>query len=233
MTNYFSKWVEAEAFASIKDKDVIQFVWKNIIFRFRIPQSIVIDNRPQFDSRVYKNFCNELKIKNLYSTPRYPQSNGQVESSNKTLLTALEKRLNSAKGKWVIKLPRVLWAYTTANRKPTRVSPFTLTYGMEAIISTKIGMPKLRIRIPEEANAEAITKDLDMADELREAAAVCTMSYQQRLANMYNRRVKLRTFQDGDPVLRRFFENMANLANEKFQPNWEGPYMVVRVGAAR
>ena len=92
-TNYFSKWIESEAFASIKDKEVVQFVWKNIVCRFGIPQLIVTDNKPQFDSSVYKNFYNELKIKNMYSTPRYPQSNRQTEASNKTLL------------------PGVLWAY--------------------------------------------------------------------------------------------------------------------------
>ena len=107
-TDYFSKWIEVEAFASIKDKDVTQFIYKNIVFRFGIPRSIVSDNRPQFDSRVYRNFYQELKIKNLYSTPRYPQSNGQAEALNKTILTALKKRLDSAKGKWVDELPGVL-----------------------------------------------------------------------------------------------------------------------------
>ena len=110
-TDYFSKWIEAKAFASIKDKEVVQFVWKSIVCRFGIPQSIVTNNGPQFDSWVYRNFCSELKIKNLYSTPRYPQSNGQAEASNKTLLSALKKRLHSAKGKWVEELPGVLWAY--------------------------------------------------------------------------------------------------------------------------
>ena len=70
-TDYFSKWIEVKAFVSIKDKEVVQFVWKNIVCRFGIPQSIVTDSRPQLDNLVYKNFCSELKIKNLYSTPRY------------------------------------------------------------------------------------------------------------------------------------------------------------------
>ena len=74
--NYFSKLIEVEASTSIKDKDVIQFVWKNIVYRFGIPQSIITDNRPQFVSRVYRNFYHELKIKNLYSTSQYLQSNG-------------------------------------------------------------------------------------------------------------------------------------------------------------
>ena len=56
-TDYFSKWIEAEAFASIKDKEVTQFIWKNIVCQFGIPRSIISDNRPQFDSRVYRKFC--------------------------------------------------------------------------------------------------------------------------------------------------------------------------------
>ena len=107
-TDYFSKWIEAETFTSIKDKDITQFVWKNIVCRFGIPGSIVSDNGLQFDNRVCKNFCQKLKIKNLYSTPRYPQRNGLAAASNKTLLTALKKRLDSAKGKWVDELLRVL-----------------------------------------------------------------------------------------------------------------------------
>ena len=51
--DYFSKWIEAKAFSSIKDRDVTLFIWKNIVCRFSIPRSIVFENRPQFDSRVY------------------------------------------------------------------------------------------------------------------------------------------------------------------------------------
>ncbi|RVW65441.1 Pro-Pol polyprotein [Vitis vinifera] len=107
-TDYFSKWEEAEAYASIKDKDVTKFVWKNIICRFGIPQAIIADNGPQFDSIAFRNFCSELNIQNSYSTPRYPQSNRQAEATNKTLITALKNRLEQAKGKWVEELPGVL-----------------------------------------------------------------------------------------------------------------------------
>ena len=115
-------------------------MWKNIVCRFGIPQSIITDNGPQFNNKVHRNFCHELKIINLYSTPRYPQSNGQAEASIKTFLTALKKRLHSTKGKWVDELPGVLWAYRTTSRKPTGVLPFALTHGMEVIIPIEIRM---------------------------------------------------------------------------------------------
>ena len=45
-TDYFSKWVKAKAYGSIKDKDVSKFVWRNIACRFKIPQAIIVDNGP-------------------------------------------------------------------------------------------------------------------------------------------------------------------------------------------
>ena len=114
--------------------NVTKFVWKNIVCRFGIPQTIIADNGPQFDSIAFRNFCSELNIRNSYSTPRYPQSNGQAEATNKTLITALKKRLEQAKGKWVEELPGVLWAYRTTPGRPTGNTPFALTYGMDAVI---------------------------------------------------------------------------------------------------
>ena len=193
-TDYFSKWIEAEAFASIKDRDVTWFIWKNVVCRFGIPRSIVSDNESQFDSWVYGDFFQELKIRNLYSTPRHPQSNGQTEASNKTLLTALKKRLDSAKGKWVEELPGVLWAYRTTTRKPTGVSPYTLTYRMKAVIPTEIDLPTVRTAMPDPANEESVIRESDTNDEIREAATIRMASYQRRLANSYNKRVKPRMF---------------------------------------
>ena len=42
--DYFDKWVEVEAYASIKDKNVSKFFWKNIVCRFGIPQAIIVNN---------------------------------------------------------------------------------------------------------------------------------------------------------------------------------------------
>ena len=48
--NYFTKWVEAKALATITEAKVRSFVWKNIVCRFRIPLTIISDNGRQFDS---------------------------------------------------------------------------------------------------------------------------------------------------------------------------------------
>jgi len=45
---------------------------------------------------------------NRYSTPAYPQRNGQVKTVNKVIVNGLKKRLDDAKGKWVEELSHVL-----------------------------------------------------------------------------------------------------------------------------
>ena len=164
----------------------------------------------------------------MYSTPRYLQSNGLAKASNKTSLTALKNFLDLAKGKWVDELHGVLWAYRTTAHRSTSISPFAITYEMEAIIPTEIGMPTIWIDMPKQENAELVIKDLDTIDELRESAAVRIASYQRNLENSHNKRVKPRMFQLGDLILRKVFKNTVDPAIGKFQPNWEGPYLITR-----
>ena len=106
-TNYFTKWVEAESLANIRDVDAIKFVWKNIVTQFGVPYSFVSDNGLQFDSKSFKRYCCELGITNRYSTLAYPQGNRQAEAINKVIVNGLKKRLDDAKGKWVEELPHV------------------------------------------------------------------------------------------------------------------------------
>ena len=101
---------------------------------------------------------------------------------------------------------------------------------MEALIPTKIVMPTFQTNMPEQSNTEFIIKELDTTYELRETAAVQVASYQRRLENLYNKCVKPRVFQPGNPVLRKVFENTADPVAGKFQANWEGPYIVTQVG---
>ena len=109
-TDYFTKWVEIEPLANIRDVDVKRFIWKNIVTRFEIPCALISDNGHQFDSKTLRKYCSNLDIKNRYSTPAYPQGNGQAKAVNKVIVNGLKKRLDDAKGKWV-ELLHFLWTY--------------------------------------------------------------------------------------------------------------------------
>ena len=55
-TDYFTKWVEAELLANIRDVDAKRFVWKNIITQFGIPHTLILDNGLQFDNKAFRRY---------------------------------------------------------------------------------------------------------------------------------------------------------------------------------
>ena len=67
--DYFTKWVEVEALATITKKNIWSFVWRNIICRYGIPKVLISDNMKQFVNDSFKDFCSQLGIKNHYSSP--------------------------------------------------------------------------------------------------------------------------------------------------------------------
>ena len=122
---------------------------------------------------MFRKYCGELRITNRYSTPAYPQGNGQAEAVNKVILSGLKKRLDDAKGKWVEELPHVLWTYKTMPRRSTGETPFSMTYGAEAVIPLESGFPTTRTSLfsPKD-NDEQLGRNLDLIEEKRENAMV-------------------------------------------------------------
>jgi len=98
--DYFTKWVEAEPLASISTKNVQNFVWKSIVCRYGVPNTIITDNGRQFIDRGLQSFYDDLDIKSIMALVEKLQTNGQVEAANKVILNDLKKRMGKVKGRW-------------------------------------------------------------------------------------------------------------------------------------
>ncbi|KAC9170972.1 hypothetical protein E3N88_46271 [Mikania micrantha] len=206
MTDYFSKWIEAEAFVQVREKEVISFIKRNILTRFGIPAEITCDNGSQFIGKRTTNFCEAWGIKMITSTPVHPQANGQAESSNKIIINNLKKKLGSKKGKWAEELLFVLWADRTTTKNATGETPFSLVFGSEVVLSTEMIIPTAITSLQTiEANNEVLSQDIDTIDETRDIAKIRMATYQQNMAKSYNKNIRIRTFKIEDLVLRKWF----------------------------
>ena len=167
--DYFTKWVESKPMTTIIKAKVTSFVWKNIICRFGVPHVIISDNRKQFDNPKFQKFCQDLGVKNHYSSPRYPQANGQTKVTNRSLLKIIKTRLERTKKAWPKELQNVIWAYRTTTRVPTEEIPFRLTFRTEAIILVEVGLTSFRVKTYEDQkNHQELNNNLDLIDEVRE-----------------------------------------------------------------
>ncbi|XP_050278170.1 uncharacterized protein LOC126719683 [Quercus robur] len=139
-------------------------------------------------------------------------------------MQALDPWLDDAKGAWPEELPNVLWAYRTTARTPIRGTPFRLTYGTEVVIPVEVGMSSIkREMFHKDSNDDQLRVNLD---EVRDGATNKMTKYQQKMANYYNKRVKLRRLDTGDLILRKVTPATRDPAQGKLGPTWEGPYQV-------
>ncbi|KAJ0972627.1 hypothetical protein J5N97_020586 [Dioscorea zingiberensis] len=166
--------------------------------------AFISDNGRQFDNKAFKSFCSKLGIESRLTSVTHPQTNGQVEVANLTLLQTLKTWVSKNGTNWVEEIPSALWAYRTTARTPTGESPFSLTYGAEAVIPAEIGMPTLRTQqtFSLEENEKNLRAELDLLEERRETAETKAAIYRQRVKRFYDTRVKRVFFQIGDLVLR-------------------------------
>ncbi|XP_011091994.1 uncharacterized protein LOC105172308 [Sesamum indicum] len=186
---YFSKWVKAKAVAKISEKEVINFIWKNIICRFGIPRVLISDNGTQFQGRKITEWCKELKIAQHFTAVANPQANGQTEVTNRTILQHLKTRLEN-KGSWVDELPGVLWAYRTTPRSASGETPFCLVYGTEAIILAEIGEESQRVALYDpESNQNERSFDLNVIKEKRDAAHARILHHKGLMMKSHDRKI--------------------------------------------
>ncbi|GKE94972.1 reverse transcriptase domain-containing protein [Tanacetum coccineum] len=145
--DYFTKWIEAKPVATITGN--------------------------QFRDNPFKDWCEKLCIRQRFASVKHPQVNGLVERANRSLGEGIKARLDERSKDWIEEISHVLWAHRTMIKSRNGDTPFSLTYGTEAVISAEIGMPTLRTtEIDMVQNDEALKINLNLLEERREQEAI-------------------------------------------------------------
>jgi hypothetical protein len=230
-TDYFTKWTEAIALKNMTHREVIEFITEHIIHRFGIPQTLTIDQGTSFMSKEVREFAELYRIKLLNSSPYYAQANGHVESSNRTLINLIKKKISDNPKHWHRILSEALWAHRISKHSATKVSPFELVYGQEAVLPMKISLNAVRFARQNDLTVgEYYNSMMDNIDEVTDKR-VTTLGEIEKdkimVAKAYNKKVKSKSFQVGDLV----WKTILPLRNKdrkfgKWSPSWEGPYKV-------
>nr|KYP43128.1 Transposon Ty3-I Gag-Pol polyprotein [Cajanus cajan] len=130
---------------------------------------------------------------------------------------------------WHDMLAFALHGYRTSVRTSTGATPYSLVYGMEAVLPIEVEIPFLRVLADvklEEAEWVQIRYDqLNLIEEKRLNALCHGQLYQRRVQRAYDKKVRPREFQEGDLVLKKILPNLKDHRG-KWTPNYEGPYVV-------
>ena len=131
--DYLTKWPEAKATPTATARDTEKFIYEEIICRHGCPQKILTDRGTHFNNQLINGLMERFKIKHLLSTPYHPQTNGLVERFNRILCESLAKLVEQT-NEWDKYIAPVLFAYRSSKQSTTKLTPFYLTYGREAVL---------------------------------------------------------------------------------------------------
>ncbi|PKI49450.1 hypothetical protein CRG98_030182 [Punica granatum] len=117
------------------------FLKHDIIARYRAPATLVTNNAKNLNNKVINELCAQFRIKHRNSSPYRPQMN-----ANKNIKKIIEKMMVNYKD-WHEMLPFALLAYRTSIHSSIGSTPYSLVYGMEAVLPVEVEIPSMRVLV--------------------------------------------------------------------------------------
>ena len=153
----FSKWVEIKPMTTTTTEATVK-VLHELFCRFGIPRSLVSDNGPQFASEEFAQFCKQLNITHIRSTPYHPRTNGLAER----LVRTFKDRMRAAgqpSADIHVTLNKFLFSYRNTPQKATKRSPAELLFGRRLRSSLDMLIPDVRHTLSDAATRSKIQHD--------------------------------------------------------------------------
>jgi len=181
----------------------------------------------------FDEFAIGMEIKVLNSSPYYAQANGQAKASNKGIVKLIKRKIEENPRRWHTLLNEALWSYRMACHGSTKVSPYQLVYGHDAVLPWEIKIGSRQMFSHDQLTADdyaTLMKDeLDDLAGHRLKALISTEENKRRVPKWYDKKVKAKEFANGDLMWKLILPIEAkNSKFGKWSPNWEGPYRINR-----
>jgi hypothetical protein len=149
-------------------------------------------------SKEVREFVELYRIKLLNSSPYYAQANGHVESSNRKFISLIKKKISDNPKQWHNILSEALWAHRISKHHATKVSPFELVYGQEAVLPMEISLNDVRFAKQNDLTVgDYYNSMMDNVDEVTDKR-MTTFGEMEKdkiiVAKAYNKKVKAKSF---------------------------------------
>ena len=190
VVDYYSRYFEVRLLKSVTSTKLIQSL-EDVFASHGLPLSLKTDNAQCFLSQEFKNFLLHRDIQHKTSIPLWPQSNGEVERQNRTLLKFL--KITHAKGQDLkTQLNKFSFAYQMTPYCTTGRSPAELLYRR-----------KIRGILPEFVPTDEALSDHSPEVEMEVEAAEQDKANKGKVAQYVDkkRNAKSSDIQEGDTVL--------------------------------
>ena len=127
VTDHFTKY--AQAYATPKQTAILvaHTLWENFLVHYGWPEKILTDQGKSFENNLIQELCDLAQVKKLHTSPYHPETNGQCQCFNATLISMLGTLATHAKKNWQEWVATLTHAYNCTVSPVTGFSPYFLS----------------------------------------------------------------------------------------------------------
>ncbi len=188
---------------------------KYLFVRFGLPTKMISDRDPRFTSKLMREMCDIMGVKQNISTAYHPRTDRQSECSNQWVEQYLRFYVNECQDNWCAYLPMAEFAHNSWPHEITRKSPFELLMGYNPHadwINRPSPIPQVALRLQQFKEARAQAQELMI-----------------RAQNLWIKHKNMPKHQIGDLVWLEGRHLRTNQPMAKLAPRRHGPFKVIQV----
>ena len=219
VTDYFTRYAQAYPSKTQTALATAKLLWNYFIVHYGFPNKIISDQGCNFESELIANLCEVAGEQKLRTSPYHPQTNGQCERFNSTLLNMLGTLTPEQKKVWKTYVPAMVDAYNCTRNTATGFNPYYLLFGRD---------PRLPIDVEfglKRGNQQGLPSRSNYVTQLRRRLMIAHKKAKQvagkqeaRHKGLYDRRCKGAALDIGDLAL---VKKTAWKGRHKIQDRWE------------
>lgn len=208
-------------------KETAELFLKHVFREHGAPESIVTDRDARFMSQFWREFFRMMGTKLKPSTAYHPQTDGQTERANRTLIEQLRHYVGHNQDDWSKYLPHLEFAVNSAVNDSIGMSPFVCDKGRQPVT------PLVLANGHEAAQATKVESTAELIGRLQgiyEEAMAALEEAQGVQREQADRRRRPDEFEEGEWVLLSAanIETPINreVGTKKLSPRYLGPFRI-------
>ena len=218
ITDHYSRFAQAVKTSNQTSFTTAQAAYNHFFSKYGFPEKIVTDQGTNFESYLFEDLCKVASITKLRTTSYHPQSNGNSERFNSTLINMIRTLGDEDKVKWTTHLNTLCSAYNSTVHSSTGFSPYWLLMGRKPRLAVDLNMGT---NLPEYGPSSSYKYVQDLEKRLQWSHKLAQKHMEKQAAKAkkyYDRRVRCSKLEPGDLVLVKRF---GFRGKHKIQDRWE------------
>ena len=226
VTDQYSRYIIVWPTADITAKSIAKKFYEKVICIHGCPKRLLSDNGSAFVSDLFQELCSLYGVTQTFSTAYSPQSQGQVERSQRSIISLLRTFVSSKQTDWDKFLPPLSWALNTSDNTPLGCSAFMLVFGRLPVFPSEADLPDVFGNF---SSAHAVLADIvDRQQTADEFATAHLKAEQEKMKTRYDSRATDKHVKVGDTVFVYQPRVRVLKTKRKLQRNYHGPYIVAK-----